>query len=342
MHRDWIAVLDPGTSQMRAGLYRLASNGRIGELFLAQSSSEGIRRGVVDDPSALGRSIRGALSQLAEQSRIEVRAVQVAWRVRQVEEGAHVPRRRAYRGVLPQELVDSTGTLAQFADQGLERALAEAGVSVSRWFCIGDVAARGTATSSELERRVMCLDIGSGVTDWALLEAGRWVDSGSIPIGGDHFTSDLAAFTRMPLGDAERFKHSLAALASGQGESAWGEQVFSLSDLRLVLEARSSDLCDAVGTILRERFAVDLVLLTGGASQLVWLTEILSGELRVPVRRGLPRGVGSPQAFPADPGWCPVAGMVRNGLHEARASRNSDDSILDWLGSVWASWWHRE
>ncbi len=341
MSGEWIAVLDPGTAQIRVGLYRLGRNGRPGEIHLGQVPSHGIRRGIVEDPAALARAIRTAFSQLADHSRIEVRSVHVAWRFKPTEEGGHVPRRRAYRGVLPQEMVDAGRTGAQFADPALDKALTEAGITPERWFCVGDVSARGAATASELERRVLCLDIGSGIADWALLEAGRWVDAGRIPVGGDHFTSDLAAFTQLSLADAERLKHGLAALASGQDQATLGEQLFSIADLRLVLEARATDLCDAVGGVLRERFAADLVLLNGGASQLHWLPEFLSGELRIPVRRGMPRGIGGQQVFPADPGWCAVSGMIRTVVNETRASTHVEHGILDILAGLWAAWWHR-
>ena len=340
MATEWIAFLDPGTAHVRAAAARLGRNGRLVDLHLAQVPSAGIRRGLVVDPREAGQCIRRAVAELAEHAGVEIRSVHVAWRSRPGTDETHVPRRRAYRGVLPREMVESGGQPGLTADPAMERALTGAGLVAARWLDMAVAAAHGAAGSPESGRRYLCIDIGAGVADWALMESGRWVDTGFIPVGGDHFTGDLAAFGDVPHPDAERFKHSLSALASNASALVLGEQSFSIPELREVLEARAADLSDAVGTMLRERSAVEGILLAGGSGVLFGLAEFLSSELRIPVRRGMPSRSGS-TGFPADPGWSVIAGMLSSTMADSVATARDPADWREWVLAIWEAWWRR-
>lgn len=338
MATEWIAFLDPGSAHVRAAAARLGRKGRLVDLHLAQVPSVGIRRGLVTDPGAAGQSIRRVVGELAEHARVEIRSVQIAWRSRSGTNEAHLPRRRAYRGVLPREMVESGGHPGLAADPAMEKALAGAGLVASRWLDMAVAAAHGAAGSPESGRRFLCIDIGAGVADWALMESGRWIDAGVIALGGDHFTSDLAAFGNVSQSEAERFKHSLSSLASNAETFVLGERTFAVSDVRDVLEARAADLSEAIGNVLRERAAVESILLAGGSGALFGLAEFLSAELRIPVRRGAVSRSG-PTGFPADAGWSAIAGTLSSTMDDHAVGAHDPDDWRQWIQAIWDDWW---
>jgi cell division protein FtsA len=69
------------------------------------------------------------------------------------------------------------------------------------------IAAAHVALSEEQKREgVVLIDLGGGTTDFLLYAHGQLVVSGSIPLGGEHITNDIALVLEMPLQAAEQCK----------------------------------------------------------------------------------------------------------------------------------------
>src|SRR6187551_268483 len=80
-------------------------------------------------------------------------------------------------------------------------------------------ASEAVLTPDERELGVCLVDIGGGTTDVAVYQRGTIAHTAVIPIGGDHFTNDLAVVLRAPITDAERLKKkSGCALRSAVSE----------------------------------------------------------------------------------------------------------------------------
>jgi cell division protein FtsA len=67
-------------------------------------------------------------------------------------------------------------------------------------------AAEAVLTPDEKELGICLVDIGGGTTEVAVYQRGTIAHTAVIPIGGDHFTNDLAVVLRAPITDAERLK----------------------------------------------------------------------------------------------------------------------------------------
>ncbi|MEX1100138.1 MAG: cell division protein FtsA, partial [Bacteriovoracaceae bacterium] len=65
---------------------------------------------------------------------------------------------------------------------------------------------RSVLTSEEKDLGVVLVDIGGGTTDLAVWKDGSLVHSQIIPVGGNHFTNDLAVALKIPHNEAERIK----------------------------------------------------------------------------------------------------------------------------------------
>ena len=69
-------------------------------------------------------------------------------------------------------------------------------------------AADAVLRSDEREMGVCLADIGAGSTELIVFHQGAVAYTGVIPVGGDHFTSDLSVGLCTPLADAEKIKEN--------------------------------------------------------------------------------------------------------------------------------------
>src|SRR6185503_9790252 len=75
--------------------------------------------------------------------------------------------------------------------------------------------AEAILTEDERELGVAVVDIGGGTTDIAVYEKGAVWHTSVLPVGGDHFTNDVAVGLRAPVPEAEKVKkrHGCATAA---------------------------------------------------------------------------------------------------------------------------------
>ena len=81
-----------------------------------------------------------------------------------------------------------------------------AGLEVTEAVLESIAAAESTLSVDERELGVCLLDIGAHSSDLAVFFEGAVAHTASIPIGGQHFTSDLAVGLNMPMAQAEELK----------------------------------------------------------------------------------------------------------------------------------------
>ncbi len=158
----------------------------------------------------------------------------------------------------------------------------------------------------EQELGVALVDIGGGTTDVAVFIQGAVKHSAVLSLGGYHLTNDAAVGLRTPFDQAERIKRRYGCAAprllpaddilivSGVGGRAPREIGRKL--LAEFLEPRAEEILTLVREDLKRsgyltRIPSGLVL-TGGSSALEGFPELAEEIFELPVRRGLPRGVG--------------------------------------------------
>ena len=78
-------------------------------------------------------------------------------------------------------------------------------------------AAEAVLTDDEKDLGVALVDIGGGTTDLAIFERGSLWHTAVIPVGGDHFTNDIAVGLRTPIPDAEKIKRKCGCALSAHG-----------------------------------------------------------------------------------------------------------------------------
>src|SRR5258706_15053541 len=93
-----------------------------------------------------------------------------------------------------------------FATQNVVTAVNRAGVHVDDTVFEPLAAADSVLRSDERELGVCLADIGAGSTELIIFQQGAVAWTGVIPVGGDHFTSDLSVGLCTPLSEAEKIK----------------------------------------------------------------------------------------------------------------------------------------
>lgn len=188
--------------------------------------------------------------------------------------------------------------------------------------CLGS--AECVLTDHEKELGVALVDIGGGTTDLAVFERGALWHVGSLPVGGDHFTNDIAVGLRTPMPDAEELKkrhgQALSALvpddAAVEVPSVGGRRPRLLSKqvLAEIIQPRAEEILALLrDEVDRAGFGKALgsgVVLVGAGALMPGLTEIAEQVFELPARRGLPQGMGGLADVVATPAFATAVGLA--------------------------------
>jgi cell division protein FtsA len=220
-------------------------------------------------------------------------------------------------------------TGSQTATQNLVACVNRAGVEVQDTV-IGQLAASETVlTSDEKELGVAVVDIGGGTADLAIFERGSLWHTAVIAVGGDHFTNDIAVGLRTPIPDAEKVKRRAGCALSSMVEEDETIEVASVGGRRPrvmarrilsdILQPRAEEMFhliwDEISKAGYEKSLNSGLVLTGGGAQLEGMSEIAEQIFDLPIRRGVPVGVGGLADHVSNPAFATAVGLV---LYAAR------------------------
>jgi cell division protein FtsA len=197
-----------------------------------------------------------------------------------------------------------TGSLASV--QNLVTCVNRTGIEVVETVLEPLAAAEAVLTPDERELGVALVDMGGGTTDLAVFERGSICHTSVLPIGGDHFTNDIAVGLRTPIPEAEKIKKRAGCAVAAMVEEEDTLEVPTVGGRKPRLMSRRI-LCEIVQpraeealTLVKEELARSGYLpslnaglvLTGGGSMLEGLADLAEKMLDLPVRVGGPREVG--------------------------------------------------
>jgi cell division protein FtsA len=183
-----------------------------------------------------------------------------------------------------------------------------AGLEVEDTVYEGIAAAEAVLSADERELGVCIADIGASTTELAVYFEGSIAHTSVLPIGGDHFTNDLAVGLHVSVEEAEQLKRlygncvvtSVPQLAeievggnlngiAGSGQPA---RLVRQRFLAEILEPRARELFTMLRDNLRNGGVLEALgagcVLTGGGANLVGLLDNAESLLRVPARVGSP------------------------------------------------------
>ena len=166
--------------------------------------------------------------------------------------------------------------------------------------------AEATLSPDEKELGVAIVDIGGGTSDIAIFVEGSIRHTAVLSLGGDHLTNDIAIGLRTPTGEAEKIKKKYSSAMSSlvskdetiNVPSMGGRKPRTLSRQLLadIIEPRVEEIFTLVrNEIIRsgyEDLLASGIVITGGSSLMEGMPELGEQIFSLPVRRGIPQGIG--------------------------------------------------
>ncbi len=190
--------------------------------------------------------------------------------------------------------------------QNIEKCIQHAGLDMAEMILQPIASSEAILTPEEKELGVAVVDIGGGTTDIATFVDGGIRHTAIIPIGGSHFTNDIAIGLRTPRAEAEKIKIKYGCASVdllGENEiievpSVGGRPPRQLSRQLLaeIIEPRAEEIFSLVAQEIEklgdeDRIASGIVI-TGGTSSFNGIVEVAERILGLPVRVGVPIEIG--------------------------------------------------
>jgi cell division protein FtsA len=214
-------------------------------------------------------------------------------------------------------------TASETEHNSLVGAVNQAHLSVDETVFEGIASCYGAVVPEQRFEGLACLDIGAHSSELVVYYNDSLQLAGTIAIGGDHFTRDIAHFLKISFDDASLVKevfgsatslstamNSFIELPAPEGREA---REASRRELNRIIEARAHELFDLVRKELirvgMERALTSGIVLTGGGAHLHGMCDIAETVLDCHVSLG--RGTGF-QDWPEDldlPSWSTAFGL---------------------------------
>ena len=223
-----------------------------------------------------------------------------------------------------------------------------AGLEVQDTIYEGIAAAEAVLSADERELGVCIADVGASTTELAVFFEGSVAHTAVLPIGGDHFTNDLAVGLHVTVEEAEQLKQvyghcvvtaipqmneieiggDLSVGNLGGGQTA---RVIRQRFLAEILEPRARELFTMMRDNLRQGGVLEAlgagVVLTGGGAKMAGLLDNAESLLRVPARVGHPVPLSRMPQELTGPEFSVAIGMLLY-THRTQIRRASEEQGL--------------
>jgi len=221
--------------------------------------------------------------------------------------------------------------------------------------------ASSEATLAPEEKELGCIlvDVGGGTTDVAVFVEGSIYHTAVLAVGGDMLTNDIAIGLRTPHPEAESLKRKYGCALASMTRPEEKIEVPSVGGRRPRVLARQT-LCEIIQPRLEELLMLverevrragytgrvnGGVVVTGGSSIMEGVPELAEQLFDMPVRRGIPRGVGGLTDVISSPMYATGVGLgIYGAAHRDRrkfrqvTDRNMFDKVVarmkEWFGEV--------
>jgi len=210
--------------------------------------------------------------------------------------------------------------------------------------------AEAVLTPEEREVGVALLDFGGGTVDMAIFYDGALRHTFVLALGGGNITADVAVGLRIPAADAESLKIASGCAAIQKvrrdelvelpGVGGRQPRPIRRQYLSEIIEPRAEEIFALLRKeILRSGFEEMLgagIVLTGGGSRLDGLPELGERVFHLPVRRGVPIGVGGRVDLVNSGSFATGVGLTLYGakLAESGVSKAGEEDEGGWMARV--------
>jgi cell division protein FtsA len=207
---------------------------------------------------------------------------------------------------------------------------------------VEDIIFNGIATALALlntqqkELGSLIIDIGSGVTEYAVYTRGVIKHTGVLAVGGDHISNDLAYGLKVPLGRAEQLKIDYGSAvvddrARGQSialsnDLGIHERNINLEQLRCIMAARLEETFEIIAHDLEEAGVLahvrEGVFLAGGCARIPEIQRLANRIFGLPVFLAKTNSISGLKSALDQPEFAGGIGLVRYGSFEWKKRMN--------------------
>ncbi len=245
--------------------------------------------------------------------------------------------------------------------QNIVNCVNRANLNVADIYLVQLASAEAVLSDDDKEYGTALINIGGETASLAVYQRGAVWHTAVLPVGGSHFTNDIAFGLRTPVPEAERIKREYGCASRvlldqlSNGFSPEMIEVPSVGDraprnvsrgmLCEILEPRAEEMFAHLHDELRragyDRQLSSGIVLTGGGAMLPGLVEVAEAVFDAPVRIGMP----NESEEVTQPGFATAVGLVLYGLRceqgqiiKRQASRKPQEEramatrLKEWFG----------
>jgi cell division protein FtsA len=236
------------------------------------------------------------------------------------------------------------------ATQNLVTAANKAGILINDTVLEPLASAESCLTQDERDLGCCLLDIGGGTTEVIVYGGGVVRHTSAVPIGGDHFTNDLAVGLRTPIPEAEKIKRRNGCATSALLREDGAIEIASVGErpprtifarmLTDIIEPRAMELLALIRDDLRRAGLETQIpagfVLCGGGARLHGFDELIEQSLHLPVRVAQPKGLADLPELVAQPEYATVIGLVMYGAKARRTTPQRSGNLVSKLKAMFA------
>jgi cell division protein FtsA len=207
-------------------------------------------------------------------------------------------------------------------------------------------AGEAVLSSDEKDLGVALIDIGGSNTGIAIFSEGSIKHTAILPVGGNYLTSDIATGLRTPFNEAEKIKIKYGCAVTAMipkeetidvpGVGGREAREVSRQILGRIIEPRMEEILNmALKEIVRSGFEDLLaagVVITGGTALLTGINELAEQIFDMPVRKGIPSGVGGLADVVNSPAYATGVGLIFYGSKQL-----SGNSVYKKTGNIFSN-----
>ena len=245
--------------------------------------------------------------------------------------------------------------------KNMAQCVGRAHLNIAEQVMASHASALAVLEKDEMDLGVTLIDMGGGTTSFSVFVGGRNIYSDSIPVGGNHVTSDIAQGLSTSLHHAERLKtlHGSAVNSVkdtevmidvpqlGEREDEDEPTTMPRAMLVGVIRPRMEEIFELIRGKLEasgvDKLAGRRCVITGGASQMLAVSDLAERMLGKQVRKGKPIPITGLAEAVSGPAFASVIGMLHYVRHRPWEEEilNAANTRKAWLPErIWQ--WLRE
>jgi cell division protein FtsA len=205
---------------------------------------------------------------------------------------------------------------------------------------VDDIASSSLASSlailgtEQKELGTLVIDLGAGVTEYAVYSGGVIKHTGVLAVGGDHVSNDLAYGLKIPLSRAEKIKidHGSAMIDPDAGDREIdlsndslipGRQV-NLGHMQKIMSMRLKETFELISKDIGQEGLIEYLraglVLCGGGARIPHITKLARDVFNLPVAIGRSSTVSGVKNALDEPEFATPVGLIKFGAFQSQAT----------------------